>query len=318
MTQISADSPAAKYSRIKESLLFLVKVAVTSLSIYVISRSISWDGVLELLTNIRLEVFGLAILIYWAAQIVSALRCVYVARTLNAYLDLTDTIRAHFVGLWFNQVLPTGLGGDAVKVAILKKWVGLSIATRAVVIDRVSGLMILMFMLIVQLPLYAVYFNESNWVIWIGLVSSLAFLSVLFFSYLASSVIGQNRYRFGINYLIRILADIWNFRKGQPLWEQFWTSLIVHFNGIVVFGLIGLSMGLDVIPILYILVVPIVLLIALFPFSFAGWGVREAGAILIFETIDIPKEAAFGMSLGFGVLLLIAGLPGLFAGMLKN
>lgn len=313
MTTVSADFPTPKSTRTKQTLLLFAKAAVTLISFYVISRSVSWDGVQQLRTHIRLEWFGLAVLVFWAAQIVSALRCVYVTRTLGGDLGLAASMHAHFVGLWFNQILPTGLGGDVVKIAMLRKRVGLSIATRAVVIDRVSGLMILMFMLLIQLPLYAAYFKDLNWVIWIGLISSFSFLSVIFFSNLAGSVKRWPNFHFGINYLIRIMADIYAFRKGRPLWEQFWTSLIVHLNGIVVFGLIGLSLGLDVVPILFILAVPVVFIAALLPFSLAGWGVREAGAIWIFAMVGISKEGALGMSVGFGILLLIAGLPGLFA-----
>ncbi len=78
-------------------------------------------------------------------------------------------------------MLPTGLGGDIVKIATLKNRIGLSIGTRAVVIDRVSGLMILMFMFLIQLPLYAVYFKSVYWVISIGLISSISILGVVIY-----------------------------------------------------------------------------------------------------------------------------------------
>jgi len=184
MTALSPEpyTPIAPTSRrTKETLLFLAKVGVTAISFYVISRSVWWDGLLKSLTNLRLEWFGLAILIFWATQIVSCLRCVYVARALGGELDLATSVRAHFVGLWFNQVLPTGLGGDIVKIGTLKNRIGLSIGTRAVVIDRVSGLMILMFMFLIQLPLYAVYFKSVYWVISIGLISSISILGVVIY-----------------------------------------------------------------------------------------------------------------------------------------
>ncbi len=74
---------APTFRRTKETLLFLAKVGVTAISFYVIWRSVSWDGLLKSLTNLRLEWFGLAIVIFWATQIVSSLRYVYVARALG-------------------------------------------------------------------------------------------------------------------------------------------------------------------------------------------------------------------------------------------
>ena len=302
----------------KGILLFFAKVVVTAISIYIISQAVSWDGLIQLFANIRLEWFVLAILIFWGAQIISSLRCVYVVRVLGKELDLLTSVRAHFIGLWFNQVLPTSLGGDLVKVSILKNHVGLSVGARATVIDRASGLMVLMCVLFLQLPLYTIHFDSGSWVVAIGLISSISILSVVVFSCFASSVNNKFNYYFGVKQLVNLMADIWEFRKGRALWGQLWTSLVVHTNGVISYGLIGKALGLNVDFVLFFLAVPLVFLIALLPFSFAGWGVREVGSIWVFSTIGVSSENALGMSVGFGILLLVAGLPGLAVWLLRK
>lgn len=313
MTRVPADIAASKRQSVKRLGILLVKVTVTLVSLYLISLSVSLEVMGRLFSQIKLGWFGMALLVFLLAQVVSAMRCAYVVRALGGDLGFATSVRAHFVGLWFNQVLPTGLGGDVVKIAMIKGQTGLDIAVRAVVIDRVSGLMILMFMLLMQLPLYIAYMGDSNWVTWIGLMSAVSFFGVLVLARLAHAMQGNANVRFGMHHLIKLMADIWIFRKRQPLWEQFWTSLVVHVNGIVVFGLVGYALGLTVDPVLFFLMVPLVFLVALLPFSFAGWGVREAGAVWVFAMIGIPREGALGMSIVFGVLMLIAGLPGLLA-----
>lgn len=57
--------------------------------------------------------------------------------------------------------------------------------------------------------------------------------------------------------------------------------------------------------------VPVIFLIALIPVSFAGWGLREVGAVWLFGMVGIAKESALAMSVCFGLLLVLAGLPGL-------
>lgn len=297
----------------KVVLVLLVKLAVTLASLYLIFRSVSLEAVGQLFAHMQVGWFVLAVFVFLAAQLVSALRCAYVVRTLGAKLGWVTAVRAHFVGLWFNQVLPTGLGGDVVKIALIKAQAGLGIATRAVVIDRVSGLMILMFMLMIQLPLYLTHLVNAREVAWIALVSSAAFFGVIVLARLAHALHGKFGAWFGLQHVMQLLAELWLFSRRQPLWEQLWTSLVVHVNGIVVFGLIGHALGVAVDPLLFFLMVPLVFLVALLPFSFAGWGLREAGAIWIFAMIGIPREDALGMSIGFGVLMLIAGLPGLLA-----
>ena len=318
MISPATESSVSSSQAPKVVLILLVKLAVTLASLYLIFLSVNLVAVVQLFAHMQVGWFLLAALVFWVAQVVSALRCAYVVRTLGAQLGWVTAVRAHFVGLWFNQVLPTGLGGDVVKIALIKAQAGLGVATRAVVIDRVSGLMILMFMLMIQLPLYLTQLASAREVAWIALVSSAAFFGVIVLARLAHALHGKFGAWFGLQYVIQLLAELWLFSRRQPLWEQFWTSLVVHVNGIVVFGLIGHALGVAVDPLLFFLMVPLVFLVALLPFSFAGWGLREAGAIWVFSMISIPREDALGMSIGFGMLMLIAGLPGLLTYALRR
>jgi uncharacterized membrane protein YbhN (UPF0104 family) len=313
MTSATSESTASPSHAAKGILVLLVKLVVTLVSLYLLFRSLSLEALGQLFAHMQIRWFALAVLVFLVAQVVSALRCAYVVRTLGAKLSWVTAVRAHFVGLWFNQILPTGLGGDVVKIALIKAQAGLGVATRAVVIDRVSGLMILMFMLMIQLPFYFTHLKDAREVVWIALVSSVSFFSVIALSLLAHALQGKFITRFGLQHVMQLLSELWLFSRRRPLWEQFWTSMVVHVNGIVVFGLIGHALGVAVDPLLFLLMVPMVFLAALLPFSFAGWGLREAGAIWIFAMIGIPRESALGMSIGFGVLMLIAGLPGLLA-----
>ncbi len=297
---------------VKEILVLLVKLVVTLASIHIISRTVSLVNVGQLFVHMQIGWFGLAMAIFLLAQVVSALRCAYVVRTLGGELGFMESVRVHFIGFWFNQVLPTGFGGDVVKIALIKAQAGLGIAMRAVVVDRVSGLMILMLMLMIQLPLYLIYLEELHQALWIGLTASFFFFGVVALARLAHSL-GGGGARWGLRHFIELLENLWLFSQRKPLWEQFWTSLVVHVNGIVTFGLIGHALGLVVDPLLFFLVVPLVSLVSLLPFSFAGWGLREASAIWLLPMIGIPHEGALGMAIGFGVLMLIAGLPGLLA-----
>ena len=76
--------------------------------------------------------------------------------------------------------------------------------------------------------------------------------------------------------------------------------------------MLGFALGINVDVITFILVVPVIFLIALIPISFAGWGLREAGAVWLFGMVGITSEGALAMSICFGLLLIVAGLPGLF------
>ena len=46
------------------------------------------------------------------------------------------------------------------------------------------------------------------------------------------------------------------------------------------------------------------------PISIAGWGVREQAMVTAFALIGVPGEGALALSILFGLIALLFGLPG--------
>jgi len=303
---------------LKSTVILLLKIAVSVGSFLVIFRSIAWADVIHVLKHAQYSLMLLALAVFATAQIFSALRCVYVARVLGGPLSLRTSLRAHFVGLWFNQVLPTGLGGDVVKIAILRKSLGLSIAIRSAVLDRISGLIFLLVATTVALPIYGVVFRSHPEVIAsVGVIGVGGSATIFLAAWIAHNLSRRTSISPALLRSIRVFSDVWSFKSGRPLLEQICTSAIVHFNGIATYAFLGYALGVHASILAFVLVVPVVFLITLIPVSFAGWGIREVGAVLMFNLVGVGKEVALAMSVSFGLLLIVAGLPGLFIWMLK-
>lgn len=297
----------------KNRLLVALKIVVSMLSLFLALHAVNLSDVTASPRNINWSFVIVALGVFWLAQIVSALRFVYITNELGGRLTLLTSAKAHFVGLWFNQVLPTSLGGDILKVAVLKQTIGLGVALRSALLDRFSGLFILMLAIVITLPLYSKIIPPELDALFFGLkVLSIGFvIATLLLSWAATSI---REYVSPATLLFKFLSfvsDIWLFRKGRPLWRQLWTSAIVHLNGIAAYGLLGMALGFEVNPLTFALLVPLVFFVALLPISFAGWGVREAGAIWLFGLVGIQKESALILSVAYGSMLILAGLPGL-------
>lgn len=286
---------------IPQRLVTALKILVSGVCVVVLYQHIDLKRLPELLATMQWRWIVLALLIFWAAQCVSALRYQMIACTLGAALDFRTSLRAHFIGLWFNQVLPTSLGGDVVKMSILQKHIGLGVAVRAGILDRLSGLVFVMAAVLLTLPFYIRLLPGSP------LPMSLALMAGGFMVALLACVLARNIFRKPF----QLLVDIASFTKGRPLWEQTWTSAVVHCNGIAAYGLLGLALGVDAGLPVYVLMVPLVFVIALMPLSLAGWGVREVGAVWLFGLVGIDAETALAMSVGFGILLIFSAFPGL-------
>ena len=78
------------------------------------------------------------------AQVVSAVRWQWLARPLGFGGPLRQYVGAYFVGMFFNLLLPTSVGGDAVRAVYLNAGSGRRVAAvLSVLLDRLSGLIVL-------------------------------------------------------------------------------------------------------------------------------------------------------------------------------
>lgn len=296
---------------IKEIFFLGVKIFISCLTLFLVSRALDWEGAANIISNINISWTLLALALFWVAQIASSKRCVYIAEALGGKLRLSISIRAHFVGLWFNQVLPSSLGGDVFKLGILSKPIGIGLAFRTCILERVSGLIFLLATLFLTAPLYFHLFPE-HYIPTIVLLFSIILLGSIGVFVLASRYLRArfNESRFVKNFS-QIFVDLWTLRCHPFIFQQAWTSAIVHLNGIVVYALLGMALGTPVNFLEFFLIVPLIFLAALLPFSFAGWGIREVGAVWLFGLVGFDKTDALAISITFGLFLIVAGLPGL-------
>lgn len=296
---------------ISQRLVTAVKIIVSSACVAVLYHHIDLERFSQLLATMHWPWIVLALIIFWAAQCVSALRYRMIVHTLGAGLDYRTSLRAHFIGLWFNQVLPTSLGGDVVKMSLLQKHIGLGVAVRAGILDRLSGLVFVMAAIVLTLPFYVQLLPGSPLPASLALMAG-GFIAALMVCIFARELISKPFSRFpSLAKGFQLLADMAAFTRGRPLWEQAWTSGVVHFNGIAAYGLLGLALGVKTGLSVYVLMVPLVFVIALMPLSLAGWGVREVGSVWLFGLVGIDAETALAMSVGFGILLIFSAFPGL-------
>jgi uncharacterized membrane protein YbhN (UPF0104 family) len=288
----------------------LLKLAVSVATLAFVLHAVPMDRVGAVLTSAAPGWLLAALAIFTATQAVSALRFAYIARELGAALPFGRSLRLHYIGLWLNQVLPTGLGGDVVKAAMLRHDAGLGTAVRVAVLDRLSGLIVLLLHAAVLLPLYLARFPDAYplHAVCLMAVAGLALLALaLVLAPRANAHWGHLRL---VSRALMLVGDVSRLLRGASLRRQALTSAAVHVNGMAAYALIGRALGVDIAAVDYALLSPMVFLVALIPVSFAGWGLRELGAVWLFGLAGVASHLALAMSIAFGMLLLAASVPG--------
>jgi uncharacterized membrane protein YbhN (UPF0104 family) len=215
------------------------------------------------------------------------------------------------VGLFFNQALPSGVGGDAVRA-----WrchllgIGVAAAIRSLVLDRVTGYFVLVVVFAAGLPvlLHTLSDARERYLAILLLAGALFGLLTLFLiDCLPRRLLS-----------IRLVAELATLsREARRLFARpgrigALLSLAAATVGltIIAFRLVAGSLGIDLSLSNWAVIVPPVSLIQLLPVSLAGWGVRELGLVVVLAGFGIPTEAALAASLLVGLCMVAIGLPG--------
>jgi len=224
------------------------------------------------------------------------------------------TLRIVYSGIFFNQCLPTSLGGDAVRVIMLRA-AGSSVkaAANAVLVDRLSGVAALMLFLLVSLVQIAIWAPGSPFLIGAALVTALLGAGLAAY-FLGDWIIALVRplARIGI---VRVVAEASAYARFIT-----WRAPSAPVTGLIAIGVhlstVGIVYGLAAFlnaPISVwqaLILVPPIMAAALMPISFGGWGTREVAMVGGLGLAGVPPPTAVAISVLFGLLVLFAALPG--------
>ena len=102
-------------------LTFLVKAAISALLLYFSLRQVNLGGVRERLGGFDLRWMSLVLFILIAEMLFLALRWRVIVVICRAKMPLATALRYSFIGQFFSQVLPSTVGGDAVRLWLLAR-----------------------------------------------------------------------------------------------------------------------------------------------------------------------------------------------------
>jgi len=135
--------PEKKESTTRSVVSLLVKVIVTILCFWYISRKIDFSQALEALQTANWFFLFLTVLAYIASKLVAAYRLNIYFQNIRLHLSSWKNIKLYWLGMFYNLFLPGSISGDAYKVVILNKryHAPYKKTSAAVLLDRFSGLL---------------------------------------------------------------------------------------------------------------------------------------------------------------------------------
>ncbi len=287
---------------------FLLRAIITIAILTLIVRSIDTAQVWNVLKQTRLDFLAVALFLQFGSTAVSAYRWQMIMCNLNFGQTFTFYRRSYFKGMFFNQGLPTSIGGDAIKVLdVASHGFRKRDALYGVMVDRIVGLGALMSLTLIA---YLVSPNllpvqVHRPILLLIATSSAGFVAIFFLSHLK----WLER-----NPKLEILS-ITSTRLRQAFashrFQIIMASLIIPLLAMLGFFATGWALGLRYSLMTYFAIVPPAIVLTIIPISIAGWGVREGALVGLFSLIGANKTAVLMMSMLYGLTLIVVSLPGL-------
>jgi uncharacterized protein (TIRG00374 family) len=281
---------------------FLARCAITAALLALLIWQLGPIPVIERLQTLRLGPLALVALLLSVQLVLSASRW----KAIVDYFGLANVSTAdlcwclgasHFYG----EVLPSTVGGDVVRTAMLTRRVGVRLAMLSVILDRITGLAMLLLMILVLLPVLAWRIENISAVVGLAAVEigGIAALSALL---LLSGKFVPSWFPKAVSLLPEFTARVREALFSRALRLQVvWYGLLVQIFSVMLFFVLGRSVGVPLSFLDCLVLVPPALLLSALPVSLSGWGVREGTLASMFALVGMAPSDIVVISILYGL-----------------
>ena len=293
-------------------LLLLAKATISILLLYFSLRWVNVGALGDRLSRFQPAWMAFALFLLTVQVAFLAARWKKIATACGAELPYRTAVQLSFIATFFNQVLPSTVGGDSARIWLFaRKGAGWARATYSVLIDRIVGLLVLALIVLVCLPWTMKLMHDP--------IARTVILMIGF-----GAVAGS---------ILFVLIG----KRFQP-WLKHWTltrhlsaasaiaaalcgsppsigyiivcSIVIHLLTIASAWCCVMAIAAPVSFAQVLILLPPVLLISTIPISIAGWGVRESSMIAAFAFAGLAESDGLTLSILFGAAVFVVGLAG--------
>jgi uncharacterized protein (TIRG00374 family) len=299
--------------------LLIFKIAMSTILLgWILSRA-SIADIFAAVWSTSIPLLLAAYVLTFIGIVLSVSRWRLLLEAQGATLPRRWLLQSYLVATFFNNFLPSTVGGDASRAYdCYRKTGGSRRAMSSVVLDRLLGLLALVMLalgslhfarpLSEQLPILPVWLS-------LAVVALAGMVAAIFFGLpsrrLASAMALMPR---PLQRGIALVAGAFDLYRGQ--WRMLIMasvlSFVLQFNVIAYFMLIAQALGLDVPALDFCLIVPLVSFVVMLPISINGIGLRENTLALMLGYYGVATAEAVALAwlvyLGSTIWALAGGI----------
>ena len=308
------------YRKNKKTILLILRIAISvSLIVYLVSTKIeSFSDIIEILTSSNKFLLLLSLSTHALGTYITAARWKTLLDTQGVKLSNMTLSSTVLIGSFFNNFLPTSIGGDVFRAYDASKKGNISLGSSAsvILVERFSGVVSAATYAIIALFLGFTAIGHQS-----VIVPIIIFFVVTLI--LALLIINPSLFRLGkitrkFRFMRKIADKLSNFYNTLISFKKYKVALVevlafsflLQFSVILNYWLASIALGIDLNLTAFIFIVPVVAVIAMLPISIGGIGLRENSLVIIMVAMGANNEKAALCSLLILFMLIIMGIIG--------
>lgn len=294
----------------KKYTWLVFKLAVTAALLWLLLRKVDVGPVVERLTGSHAGWAAVVVMVTFIQLLLTGGRWFLVGNRLGLDTPLRECLRLVLVGQFFNQILPSSIGGDGVRAWLLAhRGYPLRRVLSGIISDRVAAMVVLgSIVALTMLMMRHTSLPSMEMLTWA--IPSLAVASML-----SLYLIGDRFAAFLSS--IRFLSPLGSLTRdvravifgGTASLAILGIALVVQGLGVLIVHLCAKCIGLELDAQSW-LMIPVILLVSMVPVSFAGWGVRESAMVVGLGAVGVAAPDALAVSVLYGLTQILVGVPG--------
>ena len=302
----------------KKTLFLLLKISLSVALILWMTHDIAFGSVFAVISESSTSLLILAFSLFFVGYLITAFRWRTLIRVQGGDAPIFFLVRSFMVALFFNNFLPSTVGGDVVRM--YDSWRlgnNKSDAVTVVLVDRFLGVIVLLWFALLSLifdeavagavPFIGVWVAAS--LAGIGIATWLILKIPVSTTQMLSSAKSSGVARIG-RILEKVHRSFQAYRHARSaVLGALMLSVLLQINVVVCFILIARSIGIEVPVESMFLIIPVALFTMMLPISINAIGVRETVFVFLFSLYGIENiEAlafawlAYGLTLSQGIL----------------
>jgi len=301
--------------QINNKYFFIIRMVVSFILVFVLFRFVPYKELAQIFIDSQKLYILLGFLAVFCGILMAVVRWRFLLSALGVIISFKEAFLAYLSGFFFNLFFPSFVAGDIFR--------GLSVSYRhghpgkiasTVLMDRFAGFTAL------------VVFASFSFFLGLRTILSVQFiyfliLIILIFISVFLLIFSKRIFLF----LVRILKEgsylsqrlisfhdrLRFFKKNPQLFlKVLLFSLSLQLLTVFVYFLNSKAFGIELPFTYFLIIVPVVMVVAILPITIAGAGTRDIAAVYFFSLVGIERSVALGLSLLNLTAIFILGIIG--------